>query len=66
MKILITLHTNCSIMTHDVMISRTCTLASQLRISHIKMLDDLRLQIFSVHDELITFYLEQSAHMIDK
>ena len=38
-------------------------LAAQLHISYIKMIDDLRLQIFSVHVLLITFYLEQSAHM---
>jgi hypothetical protein len=54
------------ILTLDVRISRTCMLASQLHISHIKMIQDLRLQIFSLHDELITFYLEPSADMIVK
>jgi hypothetical protein len=66
MNILITLPTHLLILTLDVMISRTGMLALQLHISHIKMVKDLRLQIFSLHDELITFYLEQSAHMIDK
>ena len=31
-----------------------------------KTIEDLRLQIFSLHDEIITFYLEPSAHMIEE
>jgi hypothetical protein len=66
MKILIILPSHYFILPLDVMISRTRVLASQLHVSHIKIIEDLRLQIFSLHDELITFYLEPSAHMIYK
>jgi uncharacterized protein (UPF0335 family) len=41
-------------------------LASDLHMSYIESIEDLQLQKFSFHDEVITFYLEQSAHMIDK